>query len=113
MVLWTRQFLEGQGYQITDNIVYQDNQSAMLLEKNGVQSSSKRTRHLDIRYFFVTDHIQGDQLTMEYCPTGKMWAIYQAIAGSTLHQVQEAHTQLAGVVITAGIPLVTTGVCWK
>ncbi len=35
MVLWTRQFLEGQGYTINDNIVYQDNQSAMLLEKNG------------------------------------------------------------------------------
>ena len=74
MILWTRQFLEGQGYTITDNIVYQDNQSAMLLEKNGQQSSTKRTRHLDIRYFFVTDRIRGKQLTVEYCPTGDMWA---------------------------------------
>jgi hypothetical protein len=74
MVLWTRQFLEGQGYMIKDNIVYQDNQSAMLLEKNGQRSSTKRTRHLDIRYFIVTDRIQAKPLTVEYCPTGDMWA---------------------------------------
>jgi hypothetical protein len=73
-VLWTRQFMEGQGYVIRDNIVYQDNTSAMLLEKNGQQSSTKRTRHLDIRYFFVTDRIKAKQLTVEYCPTGDMWA---------------------------------------
>jgi hypothetical protein len=74
MILWTRQFMEGQGYDITENVVYQDNQSAMLLERNGQQSSTKRTRHLDIRYFFVTDRIRGKQLTVEYCPTGDMWA---------------------------------------
>ena len=74
MILWTRQFMEGQGYTITDNIVYQDNQSSMLLERNGQRSSSKRTRHLDIRYFFVTDRIQDGQLTVEYCPTGDMLA---------------------------------------
>jgi hypothetical protein len=74
MVLWTRQFLEGQGYEIKDNIVYQDNQSAMLLEKNGQRSSTKRTRHLNIRSFFVTDRIRVKQLTVEYCPTGDMWA---------------------------------------
>ena len=33
MLLWTRQFMEGQGYEIKDNILYQDNQSAMLLGK--------------------------------------------------------------------------------
>ena len=74
MILWTRQFMEGQGYTITDNIVYQDNQSSMLLERNGQRSSSKRTRHLDIRYFFVTDRIEDGQLTVEYCPTGDMLA---------------------------------------
>ena len=74
MILWTRQFMIGQGYTIDDNIVYQDNQSAMLLENNGTKSSTKRTRHLDIRFFFVTDRIRAKQLTVEYCPTGDMWA---------------------------------------
>jgi hypothetical protein len=55
MVLWTRLFLEGQGYTVHHTKLYQDNQSAMLLEKNGERSSTKRTRHIDIRYFFITN----------------------------------------------------------
>jgi hypothetical protein len=43
LVLWTRCFLELQGYQVSDNVVYQDNQSAMLLENHGHMSSSKCT----------------------------------------------------------------------
>ena len=34
-ILWMRYFLEAQGMKVSDNIVYQDNQSAMKLEKNG------------------------------------------------------------------------------
>ena len=33
-MLWTRYFLEAQGYSINKSIFYQDNMSAMLLEKN-------------------------------------------------------------------------------
>ena len=55
MVIWMRYFLEAQGYGVKDNIVYQDNQSAILLEKNGKASSSKRTKHINIRYFFVKE----------------------------------------------------------
>ena len=41
-----------------DNIVYQDNKSDIILEKNGKDSSSKRTKHINIRYYFVTDRIE-------------------------------------------------------
>jgi hypothetical protein len=34
MILWTRYFLLEQGYDINENILFQDNKSAMLLEKN-------------------------------------------------------------------------------
>jgi len=40
-VVWTRHFLEAQGYHVKDNIVYQDNQSARKLAKNGKRSSGK------------------------------------------------------------------------
>jgi hypothetical protein len=46
-ILWTKLFLERQGYRITSNILFQDNQSAILLETNGQRSSSKRTRALN------------------------------------------------------------------
>ena len=51
-VLWTHAFLEEQGHKVSRNIIFQDNKSAILLAENGRGSASKRTRHMDIRYFF-------------------------------------------------------------
>jgi hypothetical protein len=64
--------MEGQGYEIKENKVYQDNQSTMLLEKNGRRSSSKRTRHINVSYFFVMDQIKENEMSVEYCLTGDM-----------------------------------------
>jgi hypothetical protein len=71
-ILWTRYFLESQGSEVCDNKIYQDNQSAMLLEKNRRGSSSQRTRHINIRYFFVTNWIKANEVSVEYCPTADM-----------------------------------------
>ena len=71
-ILWTRLFLEAQGIEVRRNILYQDNKSAILLENNGKKSSSKRTRAMNIRYFFVTDQISKGNLEVEYCPTEEM-----------------------------------------
>ena len=71
-ILWVRYFLEAQGYPLKPSIVHQDNQSAMLLETNGRGSSSKRTRHMNIRYFFVGDVKKRNQVTLAYCPTDEM-----------------------------------------
>jgi hypothetical protein len=72
-ILWTQYFLEAQGYGVEDSLVYQDKQSTILLEENGRASSlSKQMRHIEIRYFFVTDRIITGEVKVEYCPTGKM-----------------------------------------
>jgi Reverse transcriptase (RNA-dependent DNA polymerase)/Zinc knuckle len=73
-VLWTRYFLKEQGYDVKESVIFQDNQSAILLEKNGRGSSSKRTRHINIRYFFITDKVQNKEISISYCPTGQMLA---------------------------------------
>ena len=65
-------FLEAQGYSVSENIIYQDNQAAILLEKNGKASSGKRTKHINMRYFFVTDRIAKRDVSVEWCPTGEM-----------------------------------------
>ena len=75
-VIWTRYFLDAQDYVVNESIVYQDNQSAILLEKNGRASSSKRTRHINIRYFFITDRVANGEVRVEYCPTKIMLADY-------------------------------------
>ncbi len=75
-ICWTRYFMDAQGYGIQENIVFQDNKSAILMEKNGKASSSKRTKHINIRYYFVTDRINKKELTVEWCPTGDMIGDY-------------------------------------
>jgi KUP system potassium uptake protein len=74
MILWTRLFLQNQGYEVRTTKIYQDNQSAVLMECNGKRSSTKRTRHIDIRYFFITDCIKDGGIDIEYCPTEHMLA---------------------------------------
>ena len=64
-ILWTRYFLEAQGYKVNKSTVFQDNMSSILLEKNGKASSGKRTRHMNIRYFFVTDRIKSKEIDIE------------------------------------------------
>jgi hypothetical protein len=72
--IWTRNFLRAQGYEVTKNFFYQDNQSAMRMERNGRQSAGPRSRHIDIRYFFIKYRIQKGDINLIYCPTGKMVA---------------------------------------
>ena len=74
LVLWTQYFLEEQGYNMEKNVVFQDNKSAILLEKNGRASSSKRTKHINVRYFFVTDMIKKNKMSVEWMPTADMVA---------------------------------------
>ena len=51
-ILWTRHFHNRQGIVTPDATnIYQDNKSMILLTENGKTSSSRHTKHLDIRYF--------------------------------------------------------------
>jgi hypothetical protein len=58
--------------------LYQDNKSTILLEKNGKRSSGKRTRALNIRYFFLTDQIEKGNVSVEYYPTKEMIGDYMS-----------------------------------
>jgi hypothetical protein len=60
-ICWTRSFLKAQGYDVQDNISFKDNKISILLEKNGKASSSKRTKHINIQFSFITDraHKEG------------------------------------------------------
>ena len=73
-LLWTRNFMIAQGYNVGHNILYQDNLSTMLLERNGKASSGKRTRAIDIRYFYITDKVKAGILEVEHESTDDMVA---------------------------------------
>ena len=65
-------FLAAQGKHIPTTTIYQDNKSTILLAENGKASSGKRTKHLDVRYFFVTDKIKKGEVKIAYCPMQDM-----------------------------------------
>ena len=73
-IIWTQIFLSAQGYDVSGNQLHQDNQSAILLEKYGKSSSTKRTKHMHIWYFYIADQVNNKVVTIVYCPTEKMVA---------------------------------------
>jgi hypothetical protein len=58
------------------NIIYQDNTSTIKLEESGKESLGKRTRHFFLKYFYVTDLVGRNEVTIEYCSTDEMIADY-------------------------------------
>jgi hypothetical protein len=72
-VVWTRDFLMSQGYKMKAATVYQDNMSTMALAEKG-RSTAEKTRHINIRYFFVKDRVEAGEIEIKYCPTEHMLA---------------------------------------
>ena len=91
IVVWSRYFLMAQGYGVTQNLLLQDNKSSMLLENNGRASSGKRTRHINIRYYFVTDRVNMKEVAIEWCPTREMVADYMTkpLQGSHFRRLRD------------------------
>ena len=78
LVLWVPLFIEAQGYKVTTNRIYQDNKSCILMAENGKRSSGKRTRALNIRYFYITEQIERGNVEIRYCPTDDMIGDYMS-----------------------------------
>lgn len=90
-VLWTKLFLQEQGIDIKQNILLRDNQSSMKMEMNGKSSTGKRTRHFNIKYFYITDLIERKEVTIQYCPTESMIADYMTkpLNGAKFHKFRK------------------------
>jgi hypothetical protein len=73
-VIWVKMFMEAQGYLIRENLFEQDNESAIKLEKNGRSSAGPKSRHVDIRYFWIKDRVKKHSITVRHCPTLQMLA---------------------------------------
>ena len=86
--IWMRHFMEDQGYKLRENIVYQDNESAIKLEKNGRMSCGQKSRHINIRYFFITDRIKAGEVSVQHCPTEAMLADFftKPFQGGVFHR---------------------------
>jgi hypothetical protein len=114
-ICWTRYFIQAQGYAVNENIVYQDNKSAILLETNGKASSSKRTKHINVRNFFVTDRVAKQELNVEWCPTGDMIADFMTkpLQGALFKKFSDLIMGARSLASVDGRHADTTGVYWR
>jgi hypothetical protein len=73
VVIWTRDFLVAQGEEPPPATIFQDNQSTIALAEKGF-STSDRTKHVKIRYFWVKDRVDSGEIKIVYIPTEDMIA---------------------------------------
>jgi hypothetical protein len=67
-ILWLRGMMKELGlYLKTGSIVHGDNQSAIAIAKNGVRSN--RTKHVDVKYHFVTEAIENGEVILKWVST--------------------------------------------
>jgi hypothetical protein len=85
-----RHFLEAQGYDMGPAEVFEENTSTIHMVRNGF-STSARTRHVSIRFFFVADRASAGEIKMSYCPTEDMIAVLFAkpLQGETFRKLRD------------------------
>ena len=66
------EFLKYQGLNVVPELM-QDNMSTIKLAEKG-KSTSDRTRHIKIRYYFVNQFLESGEMKIRYCPTDEMVA---------------------------------------
>lgn len=72
-VLWMRGLLKELGLRCrTGSVVYGDNQSTIAVSKNGVRSN--RTKHVDIKYHFITETVERGEVRLQWVPTTEQQA---------------------------------------
>ena len=72
-IIWCRNFLEAQGYDMPPAQVFQDNMSTIAMIRSG-KPTSDRTRHINIRFFFINDREKSGEVKVEYRSTKSMLA---------------------------------------
>ena len=72
-IIWFKHFLEAQGHLAMPAHIWEDNMSTICLAKTG-RSCSERSRHIEIRFFWIHDFLTSGQVTLEHLHTDKMIA---------------------------------------
>ena len=97
-ILWTREYLLHQGLRLGPATVYQDNKSTICLANKG-RSTSERTRHVKIRYFFIQHYLEEKEISVEYLPTGEIVAdlLTKPLHGATFVKLRDLVTGSRGL----------------
>lgn len=70
--MWLKALLEELGFPQSCTVVKQDNTAAIAWA--GGHSAHQRSKHIDVRHYFVRDKVEDGSIRLEYCPTKEMLA---------------------------------------
>ena len=89
--IWHENFLEAQGYPLKDNYFLQDNEGAEKMARNGRISCSSNSRHIKIKFFWITDRVKQGKIKVRRCHTDKMLADFftKPLQGSKFKKFRE------------------------
>ena len=103
------EFLRSLGYEVKPVVFNQDNMSTIRLAENGA-SASRRTRHINVRYFFIKERIDSGEVKVSYLPTREMLAdlltkpvqgkLFAKLRDRLLGLVDDASSECALVLLT-------------
>ena len=71
-ILWMKNQLMDYDVKYTKTPIFCDNTSAIAISHNPVMHS--RTKHIDVRYHFIRDHIERGDVELHFIPTDKQLA---------------------------------------
>lgn len=64
---WVDIFMEAHGYNVEDFYVYHDNQSAMLIENNGIAYARRSSKRIKMKNVFIKDRSKDKDLKIIHC----------------------------------------------
>jgi hypothetical protein len=88
--IWINEFIKHQQYNLTTTVIYQDNKSTITMINNG-NNNKERTRHIDLRYFWLRDRIKSGEIIITYKQTKEMIAdiLTKSIQGKQFTYLRE------------------------
>ena len=72
-ILWMHNFMSALGFATGPTIIYHDNLSVITMLKTGF-TGNKRSRHVNVRFYFAKDYIERNIISLVYKPSSEMVA---------------------------------------
>jgi hypothetical protein len=73
-VIWAKQFMENLGITQSMVTVYEDNTSTIILANKNNGATLSKTKHIQVRYYYVRELIEQKEINIVYLPTTEMLA---------------------------------------
>jgi hypothetical protein len=96
-LIWVRNVLEFLGYKQNTTTIYQDNTSTITMAYMGRGSSGSRTRHIDIKYFYVKqfldskameiDHLGRDNMSADFFASPRQGTVFRRFRGLIMGEI--------------------------